>query len=235
MPLLLRLTATTLKILRHRCLPITEECLYIPGIHTGELSTDDSTPRANSLLLVYNRAMHPTHITVNAVKFLVEKVPNLTLLTCECYAVTKFHYYPPGSKCTVSLKMISHGDKNEIRIENDEELRCNWHQGTSHQSLPLRHRKLQEKAPSASKILPRALVCTRLFKQPNGVPLCPCMWSASLRILQKRWHIHQTTGTLEGTIGGCDAPTITSSYSFLKWKNKFYTLILLVGTFKLRN
>ena len=105
-----------------RRLPIAEKCLYIPGIRTGELPTD-STPCANSLLLIYDKAMQPTHITVNAVKFLVENVPNLSLLTCECYTVTKFHYYPPDSPPdrTVSLKMISHGDKNEIRIENDEE------------------------------------------------------------------------------------------------------------------
>ena len=103
-----------------RHLPIARKCLYIPGIRTEELPTD-STPCANSLLLVYNKAMQPTHITVNAVKFLVEDVPNLNLLTCEYYTVTKFHYYPPGSNRTLSLEMISHGDKNEIRIKDDEE------------------------------------------------------------------------------------------------------------------
>ena len=105
-----------------RHLPIAEKCLYIPGIRTGEDPTD-STPRANSLLLVYGKAIQPTHITVNAVKFLVENVPNLSLLTCDRYNVTKFHYYPPGSSPnrTVSLEMISHGDKNEIRITDDGE------------------------------------------------------------------------------------------------------------------
>ena len=105
-----------------RRLPIAEKCLYIPGLRTGELPTDDSIPKPYSLFLVYNKAMQPTHITVNAVKFLVENVPNLSLLTCGGCTVTMFHYYPrSGSKRTVSLKMISHGDKNEIRIKDDEE------------------------------------------------------------------------------------------------------------------
>lgn len=106
-------------------LPIDEKCLFIPGIRTGELA---GNIHSGSLLLVYDRAQ-PVYITANVVKFLVQKVPTgLSLLTCEHYNVTKFNYYPrqsqsdsAASNCTVTLEIIAHADKSEIRVMNDEE------------------------------------------------------------------------------------------------------------------
>jgi len=105
-------------------LPIAEKCLFIPGIRTKELA---GKIRPGSLLLVYNRAQ-PVYVTANVVKFLVQKVCSLGLLTCEHYNVTKFHYYSrqswsasDASNCTVTLEIIAHADKSEIRVMNDEE------------------------------------------------------------------------------------------------------------------
>jgi len=105
-------------------LPIAEKCLFIPGIRTKELA---GNIRPGSLLLVYDRAQ-PVYITANVVKFLVQKVPSLNLLTCKYYNVTKFHYYPHQSRSdsaasnyTVTLEMIAHADKSEIQVTNDEE------------------------------------------------------------------------------------------------------------------
>ena len=52
----------------------------------------------------------------------------------NCYTITRFAYYPQltqpvydeqrvpsPERCDVSITMISHGDKSEIRIANDEE------------------------------------------------------------------------------------------------------------------
>ena len=105
-------------------LPIAEKCLFIPEIRTEALA---GNIRPGSLLLVYDRAQ-PVYITANVVKFLVQEVPSLSLLTCKYYNVTKFHYYPrqsqsdsAASNYTVTLEMIAHADKSEIRVMNDEE------------------------------------------------------------------------------------------------------------------
>jgi len=105
-------------------LPIAEKCLFIPEIRTEELA-GNIHPR--SLLLVYDRAQ-PVYITANVVKFLVQEVPSLSLLTCKYYNVTKFRYYPrqsrsdsAASKYTVTVEMIAHADKNEIRVMNNED------------------------------------------------------------------------------------------------------------------
>ena len=102
-------------------LPIAEKCLFIPEIRTEALA---GNIRPGSLLLVYDRAQ-PVYITANVVKFLVQEVPSLNLLICKYYNVTKFHYYPHQSQsdsaASVTLEMIAHADKSEIRVTNDEE------------------------------------------------------------------------------------------------------------------
>ena len=114
-----------------RRLPIAEKCLYIPCIRTCIAKLGESKPLADSLLLVYEKALLPTHTTDNVVRFLVENEPNFRLVTCECYNITRFVYCsrpvqamspsPNAEKSpSLSLTMISHGDKNEIRIENDK-------------------------------------------------------------------------------------------------------------------
>ena len=115
-----------------RRLPIAEKCLYIPGMRTCIANPGESKPLPNSLLLVYEKALLPTHTTENVVRFLVENEPNFRLLTCKCYNITRFVYCPQPVQAmtplpnaekppSLSLTMISHGDKNEIRIENDKE------------------------------------------------------------------------------------------------------------------
>lgn len=114
-----------------RRLPIAEKCLYIPGMRTCIANLGESKPLADSLLLVYEKALLPTHTTENVVRFLVENEPNFRLLTCKCYTITRFVYYsrpvqakpplPDAEKPrSLSLTLISHGDKNEIRIENEK-------------------------------------------------------------------------------------------------------------------
>ena len=114
-----------------RYLPIAEKCLYIPGMRTGTANQEESKPLADSLLLVYEKALLPTHTTENVVRFLVENEPTFWLLTCKCYNITRLVLrsrpvqamspLPNVEKpLSLSLTMISHGDKNEIRIENDK-------------------------------------------------------------------------------------------------------------------
>ena len=106
--------------------PISETCLFISALRTRELGEEFKYPPPLSLLFVHDQALQPTNITVNAVKFLFEEddVPNLTLLTTDCLAVTKFRFIPTdelGQSRTVYLNMISHGNKKEIRIEGDKD------------------------------------------------------------------------------------------------------------------
>ena len=171
-----------------RRLPIAEPCLYIPGMRTEVASPEDNELRKDSLLLVYKKALLPTHITENVVKFLFQSKlgAKLCLVTCDCYTITRFAYYPhlkwlmpiphaptpplveeqstpplveeqstpplveeqstpplveeqstpplveeqstppdeqqvaSSREGPVSIAMISHGDKSEIRIVNDE-------------------------------------------------------------------------------------------------------------------
>ena len=133
-------------------LPIAEPCLYIPGMRTEVASEDDRQIRKDSLLLFYKNALLPTHTTENVVKYLLQSsnMANLCLVTCDCYTITRFEYYShltqnlstPSTPCSppdvekqplseqdaasdppkVSITMISHGDKNEIRIEGDKEI-----------------------------------------------------------------------------------------------------------------
>ena len=129
-------------------LPIAEPCFYVPGMRTEVESQKESEIHKDSLVFVYKKALLPTHITENVVKFLFQSKlgAKLCLVTCDCYTITRFAYYshlkwlmpiphaptPPlvtpdeqvASSCKqwlgpVSIKMISHGDKSEIRIEND--------------------------------------------------------------------------------------------------------------------
>ena len=107
--------------------PISETCLFISALRTREPDEVFKHLSSLSLLFVHDQALQPTNITVNAVKFLFEEeeVPNLTLLTTDCLAVTKFRFNLTdelGQPCSrVYLTMISHGDKKEIRIEGDKE------------------------------------------------------------------------------------------------------------------
>ena len=144
-------------------LPIAEPCLYIPGMRTEVASKQESELRKDSLVLVYKNALLLTHTTENLIKFLFQsKVgAKLCLVTCDCYTITRFAYYPhltelmptpptptekqqsmlpmseeqqvaspqeasPGEQepplVPISITVISHGDKNEIRITNDEKI-----------------------------------------------------------------------------------------------------------------
>ena len=122
-----------------RRLLITEECLYIPSIRTGvkpdkSCSTSSSYAFVTSLCFVYKNALLPTRTSENVVEFLLQRDPNLHLLTCEWYNETRFLYYhqvesqteaakstetPPKKQLAllVKLTMVSHGDKNEMLVE----------------------------------------------------------------------------------------------------------------------
>ena len=121
-----------------RRLLIAEECLYIPSIRTGakpdkSCSASGST-YVTSLRLVYKKALLPTRTTENVVKILLQRDPNLHLLTCEWYNETRFLYYhqvesqTEAAKSTetqpnkqlallVKLTMVSLGDRNEMLVE----------------------------------------------------------------------------------------------------------------------
>ena len=106
--------------------PISEPCLFISALRTREPDEEFKHLSSLSLLFVHDQALQPTNITVNAVKFLFEEEEalNLTLLTTDCLAVTKFRFILTdelGQPHPVYLTMISHGDKKEIRIEGDKE------------------------------------------------------------------------------------------------------------------
>lgn len=109
-----------------RRLPIAEKCYYIPSIRTELLAKPIESSCDLSLLLVYKKANLPTLTTEYSVKFLVRKDPNLHLLTCECYNVTRFQYYHQSSggseivEPLALLSMISHGDRNEILVEEND-------------------------------------------------------------------------------------------------------------------
>ena len=109
--------------------PISEKCLLFPAIRTGELDEKYKKPLNSSLFLIHDQKLQPTNITVNAVKFLIENEPSLTHLTSQCLTLTQFRFHPTSQLCEESasppdntpvlMSMISHGDKNEIRIEGD--------------------------------------------------------------------------------------------------------------------
>ena len=118
-------------------LPIAEPCLYIPGMRT-EVASQDNKLHKKSLFLVYEKALLPTHTTLNVVKYLLEskRMENLCLVTCDCYTITQLALYshlteqmptPPTSTekqqplTPVFITMISHLDKNELCITNDNE------------------------------------------------------------------------------------------------------------------
>ena len=129
--------------------PISEKCLFFPAIRAGKLEEKYKKPLNSSLFLLHDRKLQPTNITVNAVQYLIENEPSLlTHLTSQCLTVTQFRFNPTSqaSKAAASppenksiatsqaceeaaslpedkpvlLSMISHGDKNEIRIEGDQ-------------------------------------------------------------------------------------------------------------------
>ena len=120
-----------------RRLLIAEECLYIPSIRIGakpDKTCGVSSTCITSLRLVYKKALLPTRTTENVIKFLLQRDPNLHLLTCEWYNETRFLYYhqvesqmeaakstemPPKkqSALLVKLTMVSHSDKNEMFVE----------------------------------------------------------------------------------------------------------------------
>ena len=119
---------------KQRRLLIAEECLYIPSIRTGAKPDESRSTYITSLRLMYKKALLPTRTTENVVKVLLQRDPNLHLLTCELYNETRFLYYhqvesqteaakstetPPNkqSELLVKLTMVSHGNKNEMRVE----------------------------------------------------------------------------------------------------------------------
>ena len=118
----------------HRRLPLAEKCLYIPSIRT-EVTEPDENASGFSMLLMYKKAHLPTHTTEDVVKYLVQKDPNWYLVTSEYYNITQFQCYcqlptqqvtestTSPAKPLISLTIISHGNKNEVLIqENDPEL-----------------------------------------------------------------------------------------------------------------
>ena len=128
-----------------RGFPISEKCLLFPAIRTGELKEEYTKQLTSSLFLLHDQKLQPTNITVNAVQYLIENEPSLTHLTSQCLTLTQFRFNPNSQVCKVAasppedkptsqtceeaaslpedkpvlLSMISHGDKNEIRIEGD--------------------------------------------------------------------------------------------------------------------
>ena len=93
-----------------RRLPIAEPCLYIPGMRTEVASPEDNELRKDSLLLVYKKALLPTHITENVVKFLFQSklgqlCDMLGLLLSLCQSLC-FHH----SQC------VSHSCHHEISL-----------------------------------------------------------------------------------------------------------------------
>ena len=118
-----------------RCLLIAEECLYIPSIRTGAKPDKRGSvghTYITSLRLTYKKVLLPTCTAENVIKFLVQRDPNLHLLTCERYNETRFLYQvesqteaakstetPPNkqSALLVKLTMVSHGDRNEMLVE----------------------------------------------------------------------------------------------------------------------
>ena len=109
--------------------PISEKCLFFPAIRAGKLEEKYKKPLNSSLFLLHDRKLQPTNITVNAVQYLIENEPSLTHLTSQCLTLTQFRFNPTSQASEaaaslpedkpVLLSMISHGDKNEIRIEGD--------------------------------------------------------------------------------------------------------------------
>ena len=108
--------------------PISEKCLFFPAIRAGNLEEEYKKPLTSSLFLLHDQKLQPTNITVNAVQFLIENESTITHLTSQCLTVTQFRFNPTSRACEQStsppnmpvlLSMISHGDKNEIRIEGD--------------------------------------------------------------------------------------------------------------------
>ena len=110
--------------------PISEKCLFFPAIRTEKLKEECKKLQTSSLFLLHDRKLQPTNITVNAVQYLIENEPSITHLTSECLTLTQFRFNPTSQACrttaslpedkSVLLSMISHGDKNEIRIEGDQ-------------------------------------------------------------------------------------------------------------------
>ena len=121
-----------------RRLLIEEECLYIPSIRTVHVAKPDLSSSACSstgqsfLRIIYKKMHLPTHTSEDIIKFLLQNDPHFHLLTCEWYNVTRFQYYHLEPKATalalvpekhqvVTLTMISHKDKNEMLIKENEE------------------------------------------------------------------------------------------------------------------
>ena len=110
--------------------PISEKCLFFPAVRAGKLEEEYKKPLTSSLFLLHDRKLQPTNITVNVVQFLIENKSSMhvTHLTSQCLTLTQFRFNSTSRACEQSaslsntpvlLSMISHGDKNEIRIEGD--------------------------------------------------------------------------------------------------------------------
>ena len=114
----------------HRRLPLADKCLYIPSIRTEVIEPDENASDF-SMLLVYKKAHLPTHTTEDVVKYLVQKDTNWFLVTTEYYNISQFqcYYQQPTqqvavstapAKPLISLTIISHGSRNEVRIQEND-------------------------------------------------------------------------------------------------------------------
>ena len=101
-----------------RRLPIAEPCLYIPYIRTENASQEDSEICKDSLLLVYKKALLPTHTTQNVVRFLLDSKlePNLCLVTCDCYTITRFAYYPQLTQPVYDEQRVPSPERCDVSI-----------------------------------------------------------------------------------------------------------------------
>ena len=118
---------------------ISEKCLFFPTIRAGKLEEEYIRPLTSSLFLLHDQKLQPTNITVNVVQYLIENESSITHLASQCLTLTQFRFnsttrafrfnshtraYEEAASTPkdkpVLLSIISHGDKDEIRIEGDQ-------------------------------------------------------------------------------------------------------------------
>ena len=146
----------------HRRLPIAEKCLYIPSIRTEVLESDKNAS-GFSMLLVYKKAHLPTHTTEDVVKYLVQKDLYWYLVTSEYYNITQFQcYYQPTTqqvaestapaKPLISLTIISHGNKNELLIQESETVESKTTESETAESKTMESKTMESKTMKKKEI-----------------------------------------------------------------------------------